>query len=42
MYLFVSLKHNLMVERRREGVKPEMPTAEERKEILAGLDSKPY
>ncbi|CAL8398630.1 unnamed protein product [Arctogadus glacialis] len=34
--------HNLMVQRRREGVKPEMPTAEERKEILAGLGGKPY
>ena len=42
MSLFVSSQHNLMVQRRREGVKPEMPTAEERKEILAGLGGKPY
>lgn len=34
--------HNVMVQRRRDGVKPEMPTAAERQEILAALGGKPY
>ncbi|KAM6970388.1 coiled-coil-helix-coiled-coil-helix domain-containing protein 7 [Aplochiton taeniatus] len=34
--------HNIMVERRRNGVKPDMPTAEERQEILAEIGGKPY
>lgn len=38
----VSLQHNIMLERRREGVKPDMPTAAERQERLTALGGKPY
>ncbi|KAM5157604.1 coiled-coil-helix-coiled-coil-helix domain-containing protein 7 [Mantella aurantiaca] len=34
--------HTIMLNRRREGVSPAMPAAEERKQILASLGSKPY
>ncbi|XP_030635706.1 coiled-coil-helix-coiled-coil-helix domain-containing protein 7 isoform X2 [Chanos chanos] len=34
--------HGVMVQRRRDGVKPDMPTAEEREQILAALGGKPY
>lgn len=34
--------HNVMVQRRRDGVKPEMPTAAERQEMLNALGQKPY
>ncbi|XP_077411246.1 coiled-coil-helix-coiled-coil-helix domain-containing protein 7 isoform X2 [Vanacampus margaritifer] len=34
--------HNLMVQRRGEGTKPDMPTAAERQEILSGIGGKPY
>uniref|UniRef100_A0A671XEM7 Coiled-coil-helix-coiled-coil-helix domain-containing protein 7 n=3 Tax=Sparus aurata TaxID=8175 RepID=A0A671XEM7_SPAAU len=34
--------HNIMLERRREGVKPDMPTAAERQERLTALGGKPY
>lgn len=31
-----------MVQRRRDGVKPDMPTAAERQELLAAIGGKPY
>ncbi|XP_029385133.1 coiled-coil-helix-coiled-coil-helix domain-containing protein 7 [Echeneis naucrates] len=34
--------HNVMVDRRRNGVQPVMPTAAERQEILAAIGGKPY
>ncbi|XP_062235371.1 coiled-coil-helix-coiled-coil-helix domain-containing protein 7 [Platichthys flesus] len=34
--------HNVMVDRRRNGVKPEMPSAAERLEMLAAIGGKPY
>ncbi|XP_051879353.1 coiled-coil-helix-coiled-coil-helix domain-containing protein 7 [Pristis pectinata] len=34
--------NNIMVQRRRNGVRPEMPTANERKEILEEYKEKPY
>ncbi|KAM4543401.1 coiled-coil-helix-coiled-coil-helix domain-containing protein 7 isoform 1-T1 [Fundulus diaphanus] len=34
--------HDIMVQRRRDGVKPEMPTAAERLEMLNGIGGKPY
>uniref|UniRef100_A0A3Q1D775 Coiled-coil-helix-coiled-coil-helix domain-containing protein 7 n=1 Tax=Amphiprion ocellaris TaxID=80972 RepID=A0A3Q1D775_AMPOC len=34
--------HTIMVQRRRDGVRPDMPTAEERLEILAAIGGKPY
>ncbi|XP_026147783.1 coiled-coil-helix-coiled-coil-helix domain-containing protein 7 [Mastacembelus armatus] len=34
--------HSIMLQRRRDGVKPDMPTAAERQEILAGIGGKPY
>lgn len=34
--------HNVMVERRRQGVKPEMPTAAERRDMLEAIGGKPY
>ncbi|XP_008305600.1 coiled-coil-helix-coiled-coil-helix domain-containing protein 7 [Cynoglossus semilaevis] len=34
--------HNIMLKRRREGVKPVMPTAAERREMLSAIGSKPY
>ncbi|RVE59162.1 hypothetical protein OJAV_G00201560 [Oryzias javanicus] len=34
--------HNIMVQRRRDGVKPDMPTAAERLEMLNGIGGKPY
>lgn len=33
---------NIMIQRRREGVKPDMPTAAERAEMLAATGGKPY
>lgn len=37
-----SPQHNVMLQRRHEGIKPDMPTAQEREEILASLGGKPY
>ncbi|XP_037612443.1 coiled-coil-helix-coiled-coil-helix domain-containing protein 7 [Sebastes umbrosus] len=34
--------HNIMMQRRREGVKPDMPAAAERQEMLAAIGGKPY
>ncbi|XP_017269625.1 coiled-coil-helix-coiled-coil-helix domain-containing protein 7 [Kryptolebias marmoratus] len=34
--------HNIMVQRRKNGVKPEMPSAAERLEMLSALGGKPY
>ncbi|XP_056377947.1 coiled-coil-helix-coiled-coil-helix domain-containing protein 7 [Hyla sarda] len=34
--------HTIMLKRRGDGVSPAMPTAEERKQILASLDRLPY
>ncbi|KAG7275803.1 hypothetical protein CRUP_038283 [Coryphaenoides rupestris] len=34
--------HDIVIQRRREGVKPHMPTAEERREMLAAIGGKPY
>ncbi|XP_059837197.1 coiled-coil-helix-coiled-coil-helix domain-containing protein 7 [Hypanus sabinus] len=34
--------NDVTVQRRRSGVKPEMPTAKERKEILEDYQEKPY
>ncbi|XP_006633978.2 coiled-coil-helix-coiled-coil-helix domain-containing protein 7 [Lepisosteus oculatus] len=34
--------HNIMIQRRRDGVKPDMPAAEERQKILEALGGKPY
>ncbi|KPP73054.1 coiled-coil-helix-coiled-coil-helix domain-containing protein 7-like [Scleropages formosus] len=34
--------HNIMVQRRRDGVKPDMPTYEERQRILEAMGEKPY
>ncbi|KAK3546113.1 hypothetical protein QTP70_023527 [Hemibagrus guttatus] len=34
--------HAVMLQRRREGVKPNMPTAREREEMLASLGGMPY
>ncbi|XP_069816130.1 coiled-coil-helix-coiled-coil-helix domain-containing protein 7 [Dendropsophus ebraccatus] len=34
--------HTIMLKRRGDGVSPAMPTAEERKEILASFDQLPY
>ncbi|XP_072007984.1 coiled-coil-helix-coiled-coil-helix domain-containing protein 7 isoform X2 [Engystomops pustulosus] len=34
--------HTIMLKRRGDGVSPAMPTAEERKEILATYDKLPY
>ncbi|XP_063340593.1 coiled-coil-helix-coiled-coil-helix domain-containing protein 7 isoform X1 [Pelmatolapia mariae] len=34
--------HNIMVQRRRDGVKPDMPTAAERLQMLTSLGGKPY
>ncbi|CAK6973278.1 coiled-coil-helix-coiled-coil-helix domain-containing protein 7 [Scomber scombrus] len=34
--------HNIMVQRRRDGVSPCMPTAAERQEMLAAIGGKPY
>ncbi|KAJ8376676.1 hypothetical protein SKAU_G00072560 [Synaphobranchus kaupii] len=34
--------HEIMLQRRRGGVKPEMPTEDERQQILADLGRKPY
>ncbi|KAK5849737.1 hypothetical protein PBY51_014046 [Eleginops maclovinus] len=33
---------NILVQRRREGVKPDMPTAAERQEMLDAIGGKPY
>ncbi|KAF2985139.1 hypothetical protein EK904_007453 [Melospiza melodia maxima] len=35
------LAHGIMMQRKRSGVKPEMPSAEERKKILESM-GKPY
>ncbi|KAG7488478.1 coiled-coil-helix-coiled-coil-helix domain-containing protein 7 [Megalops cyprinoides] len=34
--------HDIMVQRRRDGIKPDMPTAQERQQILEALGRKPY
>ncbi|KAG7524085.1 hypothetical protein JOB18_006715 [Solea senegalensis] len=34
--------HNVMLERRRQGVKPDMPTAAERQDMLDAFGGKPY
>ncbi|XP_007430282.1 coiled-coil-helix-coiled-coil-helix domain-containing protein 7 [Python bivittatus] len=34
--------HGIMVQRRQDGIKPHMPTADERKRILASLGGTPY
>uniref|UniRef100_A0A1A8III2 Coiled-coil-helix-coiled-coil-helix domain-containing protein 7 n=1 Tax=Nothobranchius kuhntae TaxID=321403 RepID=A0A1A8III2_NOTKU len=34
--------HNVMVQRRRDGVRPNMPSAAERLEMLEGIGGKPY
>ncbi|XP_054622016.1 coiled-coil-helix-coiled-coil-helix domain-containing protein 7 [Dunckerocampus dactyliophorus] len=34
--------HNIMLQRRREGVRPDMPTAPERQDILSAHGGKPY
>ncbi|XP_073487752.1 coiled-coil-helix-coiled-coil-helix domain-containing protein 7 [Aquarana catesbeiana] len=47
-YYFIRYKecrkfwHTVMLKRRRDGLSPAMPTAEERKQILASFDSVPY
>lgn len=35
-------QHGVMLQRRRDGVKPDMPTAEEREQIITALGGKPY
>uniref|UniRef100_A0A3Q2E7R8 Coiled-coil-helix-coiled-coil-helix domain-containing protein 7 n=1 Tax=Cyprinodon variegatus TaxID=28743 RepID=A0A3Q2E7R8_CYPVA len=34
--------HGIMVQRRRDGIKPDMPTAAERTEMLGTMGGKPY
>lgn len=34
--------HNIMLQRRRDGVRPDMPTAAERQEMLTAIGGKPY
>ncbi|XP_003976566.1 coiled-coil-helix-coiled-coil-helix domain-containing protein 7 [Takifugu rubripes] len=34
--------HTIMLQRRRDGVKPDMPAAAERQEMLAAAGGKPY
>ncbi|XP_028824876.1 coiled-coil-helix-coiled-coil-helix domain-containing protein 7 isoform X2 [Denticeps clupeoides] len=34
--------HGVMIQRRRDGVTPDMPTAAEREQILTALGGKPY
>ncbi|KAI1889114.1 hypothetical protein AGOR_G00175740 [Albula goreensis] len=34
--------HEIMIQRRRDGVRPDMPTADERRQILETLGGKPY
>ncbi|XP_056290531.1 coiled-coil-helix-coiled-coil-helix domain-containing protein 7 [Pseudoliparis swirei] len=34
--------HSIMLQRRRDGVTPDMPAAAERQEILAAVGGKPY
>ncbi|XP_028290690.1 coiled-coil-helix-coiled-coil-helix domain-containing protein 7 [Gouania willdenowi] len=34
--------HSIMIQRRREGVRPEMPTAAERMEMMDAVGGKPY
>ncbi|XP_031731868.1 coiled-coil-helix-coiled-coil-helix domain-containing protein 7 isoform X1 [Anarrhichthys ocellatus] len=34
--------HSIMQQRRRDGVRPDMPTAAERQEMLAAIGGKPY
>uniref|UniRef100_A0A8C8VL28 Coiled-coil-helix-coiled-coil-helix domain-containing protein 7 n=1 Tax=Pelusios castaneus TaxID=367368 RepID=A0A8C8VL28_9SAUR len=34
--------HTIMLQRRRDGVKPDMPTAEEREKILKSREGIPY
>ncbi|XP_077348848.1 coiled-coil-helix-coiled-coil-helix domain-containing protein 7 [Lithobates pipiens] len=47
-YYFIRYKecrkfwHAILLKRRAEGLSPAMPTAEERKHILASFDSVPY
>lgn len=35
-------QHGVMLQRRRDGVKPDMPPAEEREQIITALGGKPY
>ncbi|XP_049912449.1 coiled-coil-helix-coiled-coil-helix domain-containing protein 7 isoform X7 [Epinephelus moara] len=35
-------RHNIMLQRRRDGVRPDMPTAAERQEMLTAIGGKPY
>ncbi|XP_066575994.1 coiled-coil-helix-coiled-coil-helix domain-containing protein 7 [Amia ocellicauda] len=37
-----SFWHKIMIQRRRDGIKPEMPVAEERQTILQAIGGKPY
>lgn len=39
---FASLQHSVMLQRRRDGVRPDMPTAADRQEMLAAMGGKPY
>lgn len=41
MLTFFYFQHDIMMQRKRNGVKPEMPSAEERKKILESVE-KPY
>ncbi|XP_043099322.1 coiled-coil-helix-coiled-coil-helix domain-containing protein 7 [Puntigrus tetrazona] len=34
--------HGVMLQRRRDGVKPDMPAADERERIITALGGKPY
>ncbi|XP_039982189.1 coiled-coil-helix-coiled-coil-helix domain-containing protein 7 [Xiphias gladius] len=34
--------HKIMLQRRRHGVRPDMPTAAERQEMLSAIGGKPY
>ncbi|XP_068160620.1 coiled-coil-helix-coiled-coil-helix domain-containing protein 7 [Antennarius striatus] len=34
--------HSMMLQRRRAGLKPDMPTANERQELLDAIGGKPY
>lgn len=35
-------QHGVMLQRRRDGVKPDMPTAQEREQIRTALGGRPY
>ncbi|XP_029005261.1 coiled-coil-helix-coiled-coil-helix domain-containing protein 7 [Betta splendens] len=34
--------HNIMMQRKRDGIKPDMPTAAERQEMIAAIGRTPY